>query len=93
LTDSFSQVGCLLASGKNSELLCAGAMLTFDCTSATQRSGSGLGPNCAQLSACCNSNTFIQSDQACLSDWQTADENLCNDDLYYYQTDPFGDCL
>ncbi len=47
LANSYEQVGCLLATGKKNELLCGGAMITFNCAAATNPSH---GPTCAGLS-------------------------------------------
>jgi hypothetical protein len=48
LTNSLEQVGCLLSAGKQNELVCAGAIVTFKCSSiGTQPPAHG--PSCAGL--------------------------------------------
>jgi hypothetical protein len=91
LTNSITAAGCFLIIGKKNEYLCAGGYATFNCSTANARED--IGPNCAQLSACCNSNQYIQSDTQCTSDWKTGNEDLCSADLTDYQADPYGDCL
>lgn len=50
LTNSLEQVGCLLAAGKKNELICGGAMVTFNCAQAGTGGGNpGHGPSCNGL--------------------------------------------
>jgi hypothetical protein len=98
LTNSISAAGCYVIVGKKNELLCGGGFATFDCANAG--SVATLGPSCAQLSACCNSNTWIRDDDPqCKGgllgtpDWKSGNEDVCAADLNYYENDPYGDCL
>ncbi len=98
LTNSTNGAACYLLTGKKNEYLCAGGFATFDCSNAGKTDT--VGPNCAQLSACCNSNQWIaKDDPQCTAgiigtpDWKSGNEDLCSSDLYYYQNDPYGDCL
>ena len=98
LTNSTNAAACYVLTGKKNEYLCAGGFATFDCSNAGKTDT--VGPNCAQLSACCNSNQWIQNDDPQCNagiigtpDWKSGNEDLCANDLYYYQTDPYGDCL
>lgn len=49
LSNSLEQVGCLLATGKQNELVCAGALVTFSCSSAGTQAAASHGPSCAGL--------------------------------------------
>jgi hypothetical protein len=46
LSNSLEQVGCLIASGKKNELVCDGALVTFNCAAANNP---GHGPSCLGL--------------------------------------------
>ncbi len=50
LTNSLEQVGCLLATGKKNELICGGAMVTFNCAGITNPPPNH-GPSCAGLTS------------------------------------------
>jgi hypothetical protein len=102
LTDSTAGGACLATVGYGQAFssqyaqiaACAAGYALYDCASAGIQTE--LGPNCAQLVACCKSQDYgpyIGNDSACTDDWKQQNEDLCGNDLAYYQGDTYGDCL
>ena len=89
IVDRLACVGAVFA-GNDTACLAAEALY---CNNPGGIFGQGNGPNCKKLKDCCSSNQYISSDLSCTRDVPAGDETVCSDDLYFYQTDPYQDCL
>ncbi len=100
LTDSTDQGACWVALDLTAEhsrldsVACGAAFAYLTCADAVAKKE--MGPNCAALVSCCNSQQYgqyINTDTACTDDWKAGNEELCDQDLVNYYNDDYGDCL
>jgi hypothetical protein len=86
------RLACVAAVFAEYDVACLAAEALY-CNNPGGVFGQGGGPNCQKLASCCAANQYISGDLSCTNDAKSGNETQCSDDLYFYQTDPYKDCL